>query len=87
MGTDADFRPRAPDPLRTHILYETRAHPTQAATPLPTTLGQSGQRVLGVYFTSNGFCACLGRPELSAGVTRSPHSARSSSVSLEIMRR
>ena len=62
MGTDADFRPRAPDPLRTQILYGTRAHPTQAATPLPTTLGQSGQRVLGVYFTSNGFCACLVPP-------------------------
>ena len=62
MGTDANFRPRVPDPLRTQILYGSRAHPTQAAFPMPMTLDQTGTRVLGVYFTSNGFCACLAPP-------------------------
>ena len=60
MGSDPGFRPQVPDPLRTQILYGTRAHPTQTAGPMPVTVDQS--RVLGVYYTSNGFCACTTPP-------------------------
>ena len=59
MGLDANFRPSVPDPLRAHTLYGTRAHPTQAAAPMPTTIALTASRVLGVYTTSNGFCACM----------------------------
>jgi hypothetical protein len=44
------------------VLYGRRAHPTQAAFPLPTLLAQSPTRVLGVYASSNGFCACTDPP-------------------------
>ena len=62
MGIDAKFRPSVPDPLRTQIMYGTRVHPTQASSPLPTIISQTANRVLGVYVTSNGFCACMTPP-------------------------
>jgi len=62
MGVDDTFRPNVPDPLRTQILYGTMAHPTQAATPMPTIISQTASRVLGIYSTSNGFCACMAPP-------------------------
>ena len=59
MGKDNQFRPLVPDPLRTQMLYSSRAHPTQQAFALPHTLSQTTEtRVLGQYTTSNGFCAC-----------------------------
>jgi hypothetical protein len=62
MGQDDTFRPRVPDPLRAEVLYGRRAHPTQAAFALPTLIAQTPARVLGVYASSNGFCACLAPP-------------------------
>ena len=62
MGVDSTFRPSVPDPLRTQIMYGTRIHPTQAAAPLPTIISQTASRVLGIYVTSNGFCACATVP-------------------------
>lgn len=62
MGADANFRPSVPDPLRTQILYGTRAHPTQKATPMPMVIDQTTSAVLGVFYTSNGFCACMVPP-------------------------
>ncbi len=54
-----EFRPLVPDPLRTQVMYGSRAHPTQKAFRMPQTLSQStATRVLGAYTTSNGFCAC-----------------------------
>jgi hypothetical protein len=59
MGKDDQFRPLVPDPLRTQMLYRSRAHPTQQAFAMPRTLSQTTEtRVLGLYTTSNGFCAC-----------------------------
>ena len=62
MGLDSKFRPMVPDPLRTQILYGMRAHPTQQAFPMPSTLSQLASNVLGRYSTFNGFCACLNPP-------------------------
>jgi len=62
MGANADFMPLVPDPLRTQILYGTRAHPTQRAFPMPTVLSQGTSSVLGRYSTYNGFCACMSPP-------------------------
>jgi len=62
MGQDDTFRPQIPDPLRSEVLYGRRAHPTQMAFPLPTLIAQSSTRVLGVYSSSNGFCACMAPP-------------------------
>jgi len=62
MGMDETFRPSVPDPLRSQIMYGTRVHPTQAATPLPTLISQTANRVLSVYSSSNGFCVCQTPP-------------------------
>lgn len=60
-GRNSPFRPLIPDPLRTHVLYGTRVHPTQNATLLTENLNPN-TRTLGVYYTVNGFCACMVLP-------------------------
>lgn len=62
MGLDPGFRPRVPDPLRTKVLFGSRAHPTQAAFPMPSVISQTASSVLGAYSTSNGFCSCMSPP-------------------------
>ena len=62
MGIDSVFRPSVPDPLRTQILFGSEAHPTQMATALPTLIAQTASRVLGIYSSRNGFCACMSPP-------------------------
>ena len=62
MGADANFRPVVPDPLRTQVMYGTRAHPTQGAAPMPDLIDQTTSPILGKYVTSNGFCACMSPP-------------------------
>ena len=65
MGSSANFRPMVPDPLRSQILYGSMVHPTQKASPLPLVMSinnRSASQVLGVYVSSNGFCACLSPP-------------------------
>jgi len=58
-GKDTGFRPMVPDPLRTQILYGSRAHPTMQSYSLKMSY-KTGNNVpiLGVYKSSNGFCAC-----------------------------
>ena len=54
----SSFRPVIPDPSRTRILFGSAVHPTQEATPISENT-EPGTSTLGVYFTSNGFCACM----------------------------
>ena len=53
------FRPVIPDPLRAHVLFGSRVHPTQKASPIPETTTSGQVSTLGFYYTSNGFCACM----------------------------
>ena len=55
MGLSTTWRPLVPDPLRTSILFGTRAHPTQEAFPIPFTIEKQSIPVLKKYTTSNGF--------------------------------
>jgi len=55
------FRPLIPDPLRTRILFGSNVHPTQASTPISETTDATAP-TLGIFFTSNGFCACMTPP-------------------------
>jgi hypothetical protein len=57
-ASSSSFRPLIPDPLRTHVLYGTRVHPTQSAAPLPMSIG-ANIPTLGIFYTYNGFCACV----------------------------
>ncbi len=62
MGSSATFRPSVPDPLRSQIIYGSMSHPTQLAAAMPTVISQTASRVLGQYYTNNGFCACMAPP-------------------------
>jgi hypothetical protein len=55
------FRPVIPDPSRTRIIFGSSVHPTQEAVPISENT-EPGTSTLGVYFTSNGFCACMTPP-------------------------
>jgi hypothetical protein len=60
-GKSSPFRPSVPDPLRTQVLFGSMVHPTQKSTPMAEILTGT-TRVLGVFYTSNGFCACTSPP-------------------------
>jgi hypothetical protein len=60
-GKSSQFRPLVPDPLRAQVLFGSPVHPTQRAVPLPETVAGT-VRTLGVFYTSNGFCACMAPP-------------------------
>jgi hypothetical protein len=60
-GKSSAFRPMTPDPLRTQILFGSAVHPTQKAALLPETVSGTTQ-TLGIFYTTNGFCACTTPP-------------------------
>jgi hypothetical protein len=60
-GKSSPFRPSIPDPLRTKVLFGSMVHPTQKSAPMTEILAGT-TRVLGVFYTSNGFCACASPP-------------------------
>ena len=62
VGKSKTFRPYTPDPLRTYILFGSKIHPTQQATTLDQFLTGTNTGTLGLYYTSNGFCACMSPP-------------------------